>query len=477
MRNLRKEEIIMASIEKLSDNTYRITVSNGYNTKGQKLRERKTIEVDPKLTERQLKKELDQQAALFEQEVKTGSFIDSAKITFAEFVKRWERDYAEKELAPKTLSRYKELLDFRIIPAIGHIKLSRIKPNTLLQLYNNLSEPGMRLDGKVKIKPSLIELVKEKNLKKAEIANASKIGIRTISSVLAGNNANLDTAKSICEALDIKFDSNFEFIDRDAKLSSQTIKHCHRLISSILETACTWQVLGDNPATHLKAPKVEQKEMEIFDEETIAKMLECIESEPLSYKAAVYLALFMGFRLGELCALTWADIDENHSCIQVNKSAQYLTSKGTFIKETKNKSSERVVALPSFVLDVLMKYKKEQNEQRLRLGNLWVDNDYLFTKWNGELIFPGTISRWFKKFIVRHNLPVIRFHDLRHTNASILIANNVNVQTVAKRLGHSKATTTTSIYSHFLRKPDEEAAGKLDNLFNKNKKDAISKEA
>ncbi|PKM86025.1 MAG: hypothetical protein CVU87_13350 [Firmicutes bacterium HGW-Firmicutes-12] len=105
-----------------------------------------------------------------------------------------------------------------------------------------------------------------------------------------------------------------------------------------------------------------------------------------------------------------------------------------------------------------------------------ISSSNIFTQWDGLPIHPTTITKWFKSFRERHNLPPLKFHGLRHTNATLLIGQGVDVQTVAKRLGHTKATTTTSVYSHFLKRPDVEAADKLQNPLNK-KTEVNNKEA
>lgn len=117
-----------------------------------------------------------------------------------------------------------------------------------------------------------------------------------------------------------------------------------------------------------------------------------------------------------------------------------------------------------------MKYKALQNEERLKVGDQWEDHDRIFTKWNGTPIFPSTPSKWFKKIREKYNLPDLKFHELRHTNASLLIAQGVDIRTISGRLGHSKTSITTYVYGHMLKKPDREAADKLEDLFNKNSK-------
>jgi integrase len=107
---------------------------------------------------------------------------------------------------------------------------------------------------------------------------------------------------------------------------------------------------------------------------------------------------------------------------------------------------------------LLKEYKKWQNEQRLKKGDKWIDTDRLFTQENGLPMHPDTPDKWFKKFLQQNNLPPITIHGLRHTNASIMIANNVDIITVAGRLGHADKSTSIRIYGHMLNKKERQAA-------------------
>jgi integrase len=119
------------------------------------------------------------------------------------------------------------------------------------------------------------------------------------------------------------------------------------------------------------------------------------------------------------------------------------------------------------ISDLLKIYKEWQNQEKLALNNLWEEHNRVFTQQNGKPMFHGTPSSWFKKFIRKYDLPEITFHQLRHTNATLLIGQGVDVRTVANRLGHARTSTTTDIYAHALKRPDKEAAEKLENLFKK----------
>lgn len=137
----------MANIRKRGD-TYQIRVFVGRDCDGKQIIKTKTWKPSPGMTERQVKKELDKQAVLFEQQVETGQFLDGS-ITFSEFAEKWFSDYAEKQLRIKTVTEYKGLMR-RINKAIGHIKLIKLQPHHLMEFYNNLAESGIREDTKYK---------------------------------------------------------------------------------------------------------------------------------------------------------------------------------------------------------------------------------------------------------------------------------------------------------------------------------------
>jgi integrase len=245
-----------------------------------------------------------------------------------------------------------------------------------------------------------------------------------------------------------------------------------------------WGFILNNPASRVKAPKTTKKEACYFKVEQTEYILFLIEKEPIKYKPMITLSIYGGMREGDLNALTWSDIDFTNGIITINKSLQHLAGEGTSIKSTKTENT-RVISVPAAVIDLLKEYKKWQNEERFKLGNLWKDSDNIFTARDGGFIYPSPISKWFLKFIRRTNediknvftikaddkhlylLPEVNFHGLRHTSAALLINQGVDISTVSKRLGHARASTTMDIYSHSLLKAETEASTKLDNLFNK----------
>ncbi|OPX90294.1 MAG: putative prophage phiRv2 integrase [Pelotomaculum sp. PtaB.Bin104] len=378
--------------EKTPSGKYRLFASGGVGPDGKRKRYTKTIEAK---SDRQAEKLL----AKFVAEVEKNEYVEPSKSTFEKFVERWIRDYAESNLAPKTLSSYKDMLKKYILPALGKLKVEQITPVHLMEFYTNLQEDGIRHDKK------------------------------------------------------------------PGGLSPKSISYAHRIISSILQDATQWQVIGSNPCSRVKPPKVTKKQAACYDEEQTATMLAALETEELKYQSMLQLALFTGLRRGELMGLEWQDVDFDKKTLEIRQSSQYLPGKGVFTKSPKNESSERLLSLPPFLIDLLRQYRRQQSEDRLKVGDLWQGSDRLFTTWDGRPMHPDTPTRWFSKFIKKHGLPHLPFHGIRHTAATMLINQGLPAKSISGRLGHADIGTTMNIYGHYLKSADREAADRLEKAY------------
>ncbi len=384
---------------------YEIRVSCGIDINGKKLGKSKTWIPDEGMTQKQIEKELARQKVLFEEEVKNGICPDN-KIRFVDFSKRWMDEYAKVNLTIKTYARYEIYLK-RINQGIGHLKLKDITPLQLNAFYRSLEADGI---------------------------NQRK-----------------------------RYDENGDLIN-NGKLAPKTILDHHRVISKILSTAVKWGLLEKNVAMRADPPKVPHREISYLNEQEVRQMLTLLEKEPIQYQTMITLLVYTGIRRGELCGLEWKDIDFENQVMHVVRSAQYIGNKTMITKEPKTKSGIRHFSLSIHACILLKKYKHWQLEQKLSVGDRWEESDRLFTSWNGKPIHPDTVSDWFSKFIKRSGLPYVTLHSLRHTNATLMIAEGTDVCTVSRRLGHANTATTLNIYAHALKSKDREAANTLDNV-------------
>ena len=452
----------MATIQK-RNNTYRIRVSAGYDANGKQLMKSMTWKPSVGMTQKQIDKELNRIAVEFETKVQNGSVLNGS-IKFADFADYWMTEYADKQLRPTTVDGYKYMLK-RIIPAIGHIRLDKLQPKHLMEFYNNLQEGGIREDKKYTCVINFRNYLKEAGLSQVELSNRSGVSIKTVYAISNGDNINESSAVKVSETLKHPLNKLFKVASDDGKkLAPKTILHHHRLISAMCETAVKWQIILYNPCSKVETPKVDKKEARYLDEYQAMELINCLESEPLQYKTMITLLLYSGMRRGELCGLEWNDIDFDNCIVDINKSSLYIKDKGIYNDETKNFSSNRVIKIPPFVMQMIAEHKSAQSIERFHLGDQWIDSNKLFTQWNGLPIHPTTVSKWFSKFVKKNNLSDVTIHSLRHTNATLMIANGVDLRTVSKRLGHAQMSTTTDIYSHAIKSADERASDVLGDI-------------
>lgn len=452
----------MAYSERISDTKYKLIVCNGYDCNGKKLRIRKTVTFSDNLTQKQLQKELNTQLVLFEQEVKNGIYLDGEKITFAEFTKKWFKDYAEINLTPTTLVAYKQKLNDRILPALGHIKIGKLQPAHLLQFYRNLHEPDLRLDNKYIPNDNLLE--KLKDLTPLQISNETKISIKSCRRLKKGLSTDHSIAKALCKTYNLKLKKMF-ICSKPKTLSERTIRNHMGIICSILSTAVKWNVIKENPMLRIDMKKTHKSKAKYYDDEQVAQMLQALANESLVLTTMVYLSVDIGLRRGELTGLTWNDIDFKNSQISINKQRHYVVGYGTIKDKPKTEAGVRTVTASKTVMNLLKQYRNQQLEQKLKLGTAWQNEPYVFVLDDGTPISPNLPYKWFVNFLERHNLPKITFHQLRHTNASILIASGEDVVTVSGRLGHSDKSITLNTYSHIIQSREMQVANKMDEFY------------
>lgn len=260
----------------------------------------------------------------------------------------------------------------------------------------------------------------------------------------------------------------YKEIRQNTTYSDKTIQHFYVIINTALKRAILWGYIVNNPNSFIEKPKVRKKEIECYSPEDVEKLLDILQNEPLKYQAVIYLALDSGARRGEIVGLTWNDVDFNKKTLKINKSVQYTTELGIFEKTTKTQSSDRVIYISDKTINVLKAYKKEQLENKLKLGSKWGNSKRIFTTPFGGDMHPDTPSQILEKIIKKYELKKISFHGLRHTSISLQISSGIQSQIISKRAGHSSVTTTHSIYSHFFDNEFQEVANKMNDILSVN---------
>lgn len=256
------------------------------------------------------------------------------------------------------------------------------------------------------------------------------------------------------------------------KLSAKTILEHHRLISTVLEQAVKEGLVPFNVAARATLPKVERKEVNYFQPEQVEAIRDALEREPIKWKTLIHLFLITGARRGEILGLKWNRVDFEGNKIHICNSILYSPDVGIYESTPKTATSDRFVSLPAETMQLLKQYKVWQMQERLRLGEYYQDQGFLFAQDNGKAMHPDSVTDWLKKFSKRHGLPHINPHAFRHTMASMLYFNGVDSVSISKRLGHAQVSTTANIYAHVMEEADQKNADILADVFLKKRRDA-----
>lgn len=235
-------------------------------------------------------------------------------------------------------------------------------------------------------------------------------------------------------------------------LSRKSIVHHLNFLSDVFNYALRFDMIDSNPCNHIFVPKGEKKEKEIYTVEEMKQLFKLVNQyAPLKYKAFLTLAVYSGFRNGELMGLEWKDVDWENNVISVRRTSNYTVTDGNYTDTPKTKSSIRSLKLPQQVFDVLSELRESQLKNKENLGTKWIDSDRLFVTEVGKPLHRGPPYKWQREFTERHGMRFCDIHSLRHFNATVLINAGVDTATVSSALGHSNISTTTNIYFHAIR--------------------------
>lgn len=273
---------------------------------------------------------------------------------------------------------------------------------------------------------------------------------------------NVTLAKLRTDKIDAAFSKALQEGRRDGRggLSPRTVHHMRRVLIKALNQAVTWDRLTKNPALATTPPKVERKKMLAYDAAQTAELLEAFR--PTRMFIPVLLAVMCGMRRGEIIALRWRNVElgDNLRLLSIVESAEQ-TKEGVRFKEPKS-GRARTVSLSSTVIAELKAHRARQAEEQLRLGLRPDADSFVVAQVDGSPIQPRSLTHEWMRLIQKTALPRIRFHDLRHTHATQLLAAGVHPKVASERLGHSTIGITLDLYSHVMPGMQADAAEAVD---------------
>ena len=390
----------MASVIPKSNGTYLIRVSCGLDGSGKQITRSKTFKPSkPNLSYQKLNKEIDQFVAEFELEVKSGG--KGASFDKITFSEFCTKYLEQKKttLSPNTYVFYEMIIRTELIPMFGNMKLKEIKTYHVQQFIQYLATEKKRNDGV------------------------------------------------------------------EGGISATTVRRYTTVLRSILTLAYKLDYIDEDVGSSRKIefPKEAPTEIEVYTIEEVGEILKALETEPINIKTLVEIAIFTGMRRGEIVGLKWGDIDFENQKIHVKRSI-YKTKEGKAQeKDPKSKYGIRTISIPEHLCKTLVAYRAQQDRHISFLGDAWKNLDYVFTEEDGYVMNPQTPTKQFSHFLRRHGIRHLKFHGLRHTSATMLLANGCDIKTVSTRLGHADIDTT-NIYVHALESTDRKAAQTFDNL-------------
>ena len=340
--------------------------------------------------------------------IATGTYVANSRMTVAEYLKHWLSAYAKPSVGERSYERYEGIVNQHLIPGLGQRKLKDLRPLHIQAYYADALESG-----------------RYQRKRKSERVHAKKEEVPKV--------VNL-------------------------RLSAQTVVHHHRVLREALRQAVRWQMLAVNPADAVQPPRAERKEIRALDEDGTAQLLRSLEGSRMYLPAL--LAVGTGLRRGELLGLRWCDLDLKAGKLAVRQNLQQ-TSTGLLFKSPKTVKGRRSLSLMPSTVTALKSHKRVQAERRLEQGPAYKDRDLVLCEDDGSPWSPNRFSaQWHKA--MRAKGQSVRFHDLRHTHATLLLRQGTHPKVVSERLGHATVGITLDTYSHVLPDMQDEAAQRLD---------------
>ena len=246
----------------------------------------------------------------------------------------------------------------------------------------------------------------------------------------------------------------------ERRLSTRSVRYQLLILRIALNKAVRWGLVARNVAALVDPPRVVHKDVRVLSPDETRRLLVAARGDPL--EGLVALAVSTGARLGEALGLRWPDVDLERRQLRIDKTLQRITGEGQVLSEAKTPRSRRTIVLPVMAAEVLRGRRKQQLDQRRVAGHDWHEAGYVFTTSSGGPLDARNVQRSFRRIVRKAKLPRMRFHDLRHSCASLLLAQGVAPRVVMETLGHSRISVTMDTYTHVMPALQRDAADAID---------------
>lgn len=246
--------------------------------------------------------------------------------------------------------------------------------------------------------------------------------------------------------------------------SDHAVHQIHQVLHVAFEHALNLRLLPRNPVSYTSPPTPKSTEMSFYDEGEVQTLLLTAQGIGDHYYPIYYLAVHTGMRQGELLGLKWNDLDWKRQTLSITRQLVYRRGGVFEFREPKTKNGKRTILLGKAAIDILREHQDNQNLQRRRKATAWQEHGLMFASTTGTPINPSNLRRSFRVLLKESGLPKIRFHDLRHTAASLMLNNGIPVLIVSRRLGHSKPSITLDVYGHLIPSKQEEVVQLMDEI-------------
>jgi integrase len=331
--------------------------------------------------------------------------IVGEKETVANFLKHWLEHVAANNVRPSTLESYRWITEKHLVPGLGRYALAKLTAQEIQAFLNERLKGGRQPHTKRTKKPQ----------EPVAPANPS--------------------------------------------LSPRTVQHIHATLRTALDQALRWNLVARNVASLVDAPRVRRQEVQPYTPEEAKGLLATVATDRL--EALYSAAMALGLRQGEALGLQWPDVDFAAGALTVRNSLQRVKGKLTLV-EVKAQRSRRTITLPQVAISALVRHRARQEQERSFAGERWQQTGFIFTTTIGTPLDGTTVTHRFQAMLKDAGLRRIRFHDLRHTCATLLLAQGVHPRVIMEILGHSQIAITMNLYAHVIPAMQKDVAAQMD---------------